>query len=63
MIPTIESITKKLGYNPLTHQYLNGVDCEDDSIPNPYSELSIEELDCIIAAAKNDPRCWTRANA
>ncbi len=51
---TLESITKKLGFNPLTYQYFTGtVSHEDDSIPNPLSKLSIDELDFIIKNTQN----------
>lgn len=58
---TIESITEKLGFNPLTYDYVPpDIDYEDDDIPNPLSGLTIEELECIMQAAKNDPNCWKR---
>lgn len=56
---TLESITEKLGYNPLRHVYCMS-DCEDDNWENPFADLSIEEIDFIYHAAKNDPECWTR---
>lgn len=59
---TIESIEKKLGFNPLTHRYVNlDFPGEDDSIDNPLVGLSDEELDYIISIAENDPRCWIEA--
>lgn len=58
---TIESVKNKLGFDPLTYQYVDPkLDYEDDSIQSPLSGLSIEELDCVFQAAINDPRCWQR---
>ena len=55
---TLESITKKLGYNPLTHTYCTN-DYEDDNWENPFADLSIEEIDFIYRAAKDNPESWT----
>lgn len=57
MIITLESITEKLGFNPLTYQYSNGT--EDDRNPNPLKGLTIEECDFLIELAKNTPECYS----
>ena len=62
LMVTIESIRDKLGFDPLTHEYGNpDFDGIDDSLENPLKDLSDEELDCIIAEAKNNPQSWMRA--
>ena len=54
---THDSITKKLGFDPLSYQYDTGDDWTiDDSIPNPLSKLSIDELNFIIKNTPNEPR-------
>ncbi len=55
---TLEGITKKLGFNPLRHQYATG-NHEDDNWENPFKNLTIEEIEFIHNAAINDPACWT----
>ena len=58
---TLDSITKKLGYNPLWHEYTTG-DGENDNYENPFKNLSDEEIDFIFHAAINDPECWEDAS-
>lgn len=59
MMITLESISKKLGYNPLRHDY--GLKaCEDDNWENPFKDLTLEEIDFIFHAAVNDPMCYAR---
>ncbi len=56
---TLESISEKLGFNPLRHDY--GLsDYEDDNWDNPFKDLSIEEIDFIYNAAINDPMCYAK---
>lgn len=57
---TLESITKKLGYNPLRHQYCTNDIGEDDNWENPFKDLTIEEIDFIFHAAMNDPMCYAK---
>lgn len=47
---TLESISEKLGFDPIYHEYTTG-DHEDDNFENPLSILSVEELNYIIATA------------
>ena len=54
---TLESITEKLGFNPLRHQYCTNDDYIDDNWENPFKDLTIEEIDFIFNAAINDPKC------
>ena len=59
---TMESITEKLGYHPLKHDYLADYDgwSMDDNY-NPFKDLSIEEIRFIGEAACNDPGCRVKA--
>lgn len=53
---TIESISEKLGFNPLRYQYCDGRG-EDDNFDNLFKDLSIEEINFIYNAALADPKC------
>lgn len=45
-IINMESIIKKLGFDPLTYEYYSKDNLyEDDSIPNPLMGLDVEELE------------------
>lgn len=54
--PTIESIIKKLGYDPIDVNQCPHCFYEDDSRPNPYEGLTNEEINLIMELASNDPR-------
>ena len=60
---TLESIEKKLGFDPLLLDQQEDLSeaYEDDSKENPYKDLTLEELKCIREAALKDPRCWITA--
>lgn len=47
---TMKEICEKLGFNPLTDQYLPGGIGEDDN-PSPLSILTFEELDFLYKEA------------
>lgn len=53
---TIESITEKLGFNPLRHEYVT-VDHEDDNWEDPFKDLTIEEIRFIAKMASEDATC------
>jgi len=57
---TMESIIKKLGYNPLRHDYFKGIDWEDDNYESPFKNLSLEEVRFIAKAAHDDPMCYAK---
>lgn len=57
---TMEGITKKLGFNPLRHEYPKGDGWMiDDNWENPFKGLTHEEIHFIYEAALADPECWT----
>lgn len=57
---TMGSIIKKLGFDPLRHNYCKGIDWEDDNWENPLRGLSSEELMFIYHAALADPKCYAK---
>lgn len=54
---TLESITEKLGFNPLRHKYCTN-EYEDDNWESPFKNLTDEEVDFIFNAALSDPECY-----
>ena len=58
---TLESISAKLGFNPLRHTYYTGTD-EDDSAESPFKDLTIDEVRFIYEEALKDSECWTRVD-
>lgn len=58
MAVTIESITKKLGFNPLKVEEKISGDHEDDNPLNLFEGLSDEELACIHDTALGKPGSW-----
>ncbi len=60
MTATMESITEKLGFDPLTVGDMTPA-YEDDNRDNPFEKLTTEELDLIIKNALASPKCWKEA--
>lgn len=57
---TMESIIKKLGFNPLRHDYCARIDYEDDNWESPFKGLTSEEVLFIYHAALADPECYAK---
>ena len=62
--PTMESIIKKLGFDPLDPKvYGYGQECvEDDSKPDPLAGLTREELEVVYETALKEPRAWIKSS-
>ena len=57
---TMESIIKKLGFNPLRYNYFENVEGEDDNWTSPFKDLSTEEVEFIYNEALADPECYAK---
>ena len=57
---TMESIIKKLGFDPLKRNYSVGIEGEDDNWDNPFKGLTPDELKFIHKAALVDPKCYAK---
>ncbi|MBM6991417.1 MAG: hypothetical protein I3I98_08525 [Mobilibacterium timonense] len=57
---TMESIIKKLGFDPLRYNYSKGIDWEDDNWESPFKGLTSEEVLFIHQAAIADPMCYAK---
>ena len=55
---TLESIIKKLGFNPLKYKPNSDGWTIDDNWDSPFKSLTDEELDFVFNAAISDPKCY-----
>lgn len=56
---TLESIKKKLGFDPLDHDYWNGDPwLVDDRPSHLYDSLSIDEIHFLYELAVKSPEAW-----